>query len=83
MKKTKPTGVQGNWLRILPEKEESFIPQIGALIEVAKIVEAGPKSLYKNNIGDLVVVRDWMIERATVKDEVQFFTTDENVLKIL
>jgi hypothetical protein len=79
----KQSGVQGTWIRIQPEHEQSFIPQPDSLIVVGVILGAGSKSIYKNNIGDKVVVRDWMVERPTVYDEVRFYTTDENVLDIL
>ena len=79
----KQSGVQGNWIRIQPEHEASFIPQPDSLIQVGVILGAGSKSIYKNNIGDKVVVRDWMVERPTVYEETRFYTTDENVLDIL
>ena len=82
-KDNKPSGVQGNWIRIQPEHEASFIPQPDSLIQVGVILGAGSKSIYKNNIGDKVVVRDWMVERPTVYEETRFYTTDENVLDIL
>jgi len=78
-----PSGVQGNWIRIQPEHEASFIPQPDSLIQVGVILGAGSKSIYKNNVGDKIVVRDWMVERPTVYEETRFYTTDENVLDIL
>lgn len=81
--KQKQSGVQGNWIRIQPEKEESFIPQPDSLIQVGTILGVGSKSIYKNNVADKIVVRDWMVERAGINGEKRFYTTDENVLDIL
>ena len=73
-------GVQGDWIKIEPEVEESFVPTTSLVLK-SKVLGAGPLSNCKK--GDMVILRDWLVERITINEKTTYYAPEEAVLEIL
>lgn len=80
MVKTNFKGIQGDWIRIEPNKVDSLLSS-EELIQRGEVIGAGKKS--KAKVGDMVIVRDWLVEKIRLGDEIHYYFPSESILEIL
>ncbi len=76
----KNKGVQGDWILIQPERIESMLAT-EELIQKATVLEAGPDSGCQ--IDDIVIVKDWQIEKIRLGELTSYYAPKSSVLHIL
>ncbi len=74
-------GVQGQRIKIEPEKEQSMLLSNDSLIQRGKVIGHGPNS--PCNVGDIVIVSDWLVERIVLGDQTSFYVPYDAILEIV
>lgn len=81
MNKKSNKGVQGDWILFQPEQTESMLPGANELIQKGEVIEAGPESKCKPN--DIVIVKDWQVERIRQNDTIAYYAPGSSILHII
>ncbi len=76
----KNSGVQGDYALIQPERVSSML-STDELIQKAEVLDVGPNS--PCSIGDVVIVKDWLIERIRIGDNTTYYAPASSILHIL
>lgn len=80
MSKKSNKGVQGDWFLFTPERVHSMLDN-DEIVQKGEIIDSGPKC--KAKTGDIVIVKDWQIERIKSGENFAYYGPGSSILHIL